>query len=114
MIAKYTVQHSVYTGSTDADGYPTEDEFEDPVDRPAYGLDPLSSRLDMTAEYDRRVITSKILGVPDPSVYSARDKVVWYGVAYFVSEDMRDYRTGPFSEGPGGEVILEKLQKVAE
>lgn len=109
MIAKYTVQHSVYTGSTDADGYPTGDNYASAVDRPAYGLEPLSSRLDASAEYDRRVITSKILGVPDPSVFSVRDKVVWYGDAFFVSEDIRDYRTGPFSEGPGGEVILEKV-----
>jgi hypothetical protein len=109
VIPKYVVQHSVYTGSTDVDGYPTGDEYEDPVDRPAYGLDPLSSRLDLSAEYDRRVVTSKILGVPDPEVYSPRDKVEWYGDAYFVSEDIRDYTTGPFSKGPGGEVILEKV-----
>jgi hypothetical protein len=109
MIAKYTVQHHAYTGSTDSDGYPTEDVFADPVDRPAYGLEPLSSRLDMSGTYDRRVITSKILGVPDPELYSARDKVVWYGAAYFVSEDVRDYTTGPFSRGPGGDVILEAV-----
>jgi hypothetical protein len=109
VIAKYTVQHSVYTGSTDADGYPTGDAYTAPTDRPAYGLDELSSRLDISAEYDRRVITSKILGVPDPTVYSPRDKVEWYGDLYFVSEDVRDYTTGPFSRGPGGEVVLEKV-----
>jgi hypothetical protein len=107
MIAKYTVQHHVYTGSTDDDGYPTGDEFAAPVDRPAYGLEPLSSRLDTSGTYDRRVITSKVMGVPDPGLFSPRDKVVWYGAAYFVSEDVRDYTTGPFSRGPGGEVVLE-------
>ena len=107
MFAKYTVQHSAYTGSTDADGYPTGDEWDEPVDRVAYGLEPLASRLDSSMTYDRRVISSKILGVPDPTVYSPRDKVSWYGVDYFVSEDVRDYTTGPFSPGPGGDVILE-------
>lgn len=109
MIAKYTVAHSAYTGSTDADGYPTGDAYGSSVDRPAYAIYPLSSQLNMTGEYDRRVITSKVLMVPDVSPYSPRDKVVLPGsdAEYFVSEDVRDYTTGPFEYRPGGEVVLE-------
>jgi hypothetical protein len=109
MTAKYTVSHAVYTGSTDADGYPTGDAYEPAVDRPAYGHYPLASQLNMTGEYDRRVVTSKVLMVPDVSPYTPRDKVVLWdsAIEYWVSEDVRDYTTGPFEYRPGGEVILE-------
>jgi hypothetical protein len=111
---KYTVQHFAYTGSTDSDGYPTGDGYATPVARPAYDIYPLSSQLNMTGDYDRRVITSKVMQVPDVSPYSARDKVVVPGGAeYIVSEDVRDYSTGPFTFRPSGdathfgEVVLE-------
>jgi hypothetical protein len=58
--AQYTVSHSAYTGSTDADGYPTEDAYATPVERLAYGIYPLASQLNMTGDYDRRVVTSKV------------------------------------------------------
>lgn len=109
MQAKYTIAHQVYQGSSDADGYPTGDTYAAAVNRPAYGIYPLSSQLDPSMEYDRRIITSKVVGVPDTSVYSARDKVTLNGEEYFVSEDVRDYTTGPFTPGPGGEIILEQV-----
>lgn len=115
MQARFTVAHEPYQGSTDSDGYPTGDAYGDPVDRVAYGWYPLSSQLSPAGEYDRRVITSKVLLVPDPNVYSSRDRVVLPGEddatnrTYFVSEDMRDYTTGPFGYDPGGEVVLEKV-----
>jgi hypothetical protein len=107
MQALYTLAHSAYTGSTDADGYPTGDAYASPVTRQAYGVYPLSSRLNDAGEYDRRIITSKVVMVPDVSPYSPRDKVVWQGTEYFVSEDVRDYTTGPFNYQPGGEIVLE-------
>jgi hypothetical protein len=115
LVAKYAVQHSAYIGSTDTDGYPTGDEYGSPVARAAYDWYPLSSQLSPAGEYDRRVITSKVLMVPDPSAFSSRDRVVLPGEGdvkdrtYFVSEDMRDYTTGPFGYDPGGEVVLEKV-----
>lgn len=115
MIAKYTVSHSQYADSTDDDGYPTGDTYADAVERKAFGIYPLVSQLNMTGDYDRRVITSKVILVPDVSPYSPRDKVVLPGDdteaerTYFVSEDVRDYTTGPFSYQPGGEVVLEKV-----
>lgn len=107
--ANYTVSHFSYTGSTDADGYPTADAYAAAVARPAYGIYPLASQLNMAGDYDRRVITSKVVMVPDVSPYSPRDKVVLPGsdTEYFVSEDVRDYTTGPFPYKPGGEIILE-------
>lgn len=112
MIAKYTVSHAAYTGSIDTDGYPTGDAYAPSVDRPAYAIYPLASQLNMTGEYDRRVITSKVLMVPDVSPYSPRDKVVLPGsdTEYWVSEDVRDYNTGPFNYSPGGEVVLEVVK----
>lgn len=109
MQPQYTVSHSAYTGSTDADGYPTGDAYSAAVDRLAYAIYPLSSQLNMTGEYDRRVVTSKVVMVPDVSPYSPRDKVILPGsnVEYFVSEDVRDYNTGPFGYFPGGEIVLE-------
>lgn len=109
MNALYTVAHSKYTGSTDSDGYPTGDDYATPVSRPAYAIYPLSSKLDISGDYDRRVITSKVVMVPDVSPYSPRDKVVLPGspIEYWVSQDVRDYTQGPFGFKPGGEIILE-------
>jgi hypothetical protein len=109
LTAKYTVQHSPYTGSTDSDGYPTGDAFGAAVSRPAFGWYALSSVLNPTGDYDRRVVTSKVLMVPDVSPYSPRDKVVLpdSDTEYWVSQDVRDDTTGPFAYQPGGEVVLE-------
>jgi hypothetical protein len=51
LTAKYTVQHSPYTGSTDSDGYPTGDAFGAAVSRPAFGWYALSSVLNPTGDY---------------------------------------------------------------
>lgn len=113
MQAQFTVSHSAYTGSTDVDGYPTGDAYAPAVERPAYAIYPLASQLNMTGDYDRRVVTSKVVMVPDVSPYSPRDKVALDGVEYFVSEDERDYSTGPFGFKPSpdaekfGEIVLE-------
>lgn len=112
--AKYKILHQEYTGSTDSDGYPTGDDHASAVERKAYGWYPLSSVLEMSGDYDRRVITSKVLLVPDVSPYSPRDKVILStdptGDAYFVSQDVRDYSSGPFTSTiSGGEIILEKV-----
>lgn len=116
MNTSFTVTHRKYLGSTDADGYPTGDSYADPVSRPVFGWYPLSSQLNVTGDYDRRVITSKVLQVPDVAPYSARDRIALPGddvdddtKAFFVSEDVRDYNTGPFGFKPGGEVILERV-----
>lgn len=109
----YTVSHQSYGGSTDDEGYPTGDAYSNPVDRPVYGWYPLASKMDNSGVYDRRVVTSKVLMVPDVSPYRPRDKVVLPGVepaasrTFYVSEDVRDYNTGPFGYKPGGEVVLE-------
>lgn len=109
MEANYVLHHSKYVGSTDADGYPTGDEYDEPVSRTVFGWYPLSSQLSMTGDYDRRVVTSKVIMVPDVSPYSPRDKVVLpdSDTEYWVSEDVRDYTTGPFGYRPGGEVVIE-------
>jgi hypothetical protein len=115
MQAKFVVSHAKYTGSTDSDGYPTGDAYGTPADRLVFGWYPLSSQLSPAGEYDRRVVTSKVVLVPDPTVFSPRDQVVLPGAddvserTYFVSEDMRDYTTGPFGYRPGGEIVLEKV-----
>lgn len=115
MDTPYTVSHEKYTGSTDSEGYPTGDAYADAVQREAYGWYPLSSQLNPAAEYDRRVITSKVLQVPDVAPYAVRDRVILPGDGseddrtFYVSEDVRDYNTGPFGFTPGGEVVLEKV-----
>lgn len=106
---RYTVTHRTYTGSTDVDGYPTGDAYGTATERPVYGWYPLASQLNMTGDYDRRVVTSKVVMVPDVAPYSPRDKVVLpdSDTEYFVSEDVRNYNTGPFGFQPGGEVVIE-------
>jgi hypothetical protein len=114
LATKYTILHLKYTGSTGDQGYPGEDQEDSAVQRKAYGWYPYSSHMDMSADYDRRLITSIVLLVPDVSPYSPRDKVILStdpdGDQYFVSEGVRDYSTGPFvSATKGGEIILEKV-----
>jgi hypothetical protein len=110
MEALYTISHSKYLGASSTDGYPSTPTFASPVSRLAVAIYPLSSQLNEGAEYTRRVITSKVVMVPDVSVYSPRDKVVLpAGDEYFVSEDVRDYTTGPFGFKPGGEIVVEKV-----
>lgn len=113
----YTVQHAKYIGSMDDEGYATGDEFEDPVDRPAYGWYPgqgagtsASSASDTGGgDYERRLITYKIVQVPDPTPYSLRDKVTLDGEDYFVAGDVMNYNTGPFGFQPGGEVFVQRV-----
>ncbi|OBJ52428.1 hypothetical protein [Mycobacterium asiaticum] len=122
---RYTIQHAKYlTGGADvggpddeSEGYPQADEFADPVDRPAYGWYPgqgsgtsAASASDTGGpEYERRLITYKIVQVPNPEVYSVRDKVILDGVEYFVAGDIMNYNTGPFGFTPGGEVFVERV-----
>lgn len=123
MDAAYVIQHASYTGSTDSDGYPAGDAYAAAVERPAYAIYPLSSQLNLSGDYDRRVITSKVVMVPDVSVYTPRDQVVLpvpvgetlINRTYFVSEDVRDYSSGPFGFEPSntaaafGEIVVEKV-----
>lgn len=117
MPAQYIIQHAKYLGSMDDEGYATGDEFDPPVDRPAYGWYPgqgagtsASSASDTGGgDYERRLITYRIVQVPDPTVYSLRDKVILDGVDYFVAGDVMNYNTGPFGFKPGGEVFVERV-----
>jgi hypothetical protein len=115
----YTVQHAPYLSGDDSDneGYPSEDTFGDLVDREVYGWYPgqgagtsASSASDPGgSDYDRRITTYAIVQVPNPEVYSLRDKVVLGGLDYFVAGTVMDYNTGPFGFKPGGEVFVERI-----
>lgn len=128
MQAPYTIQHSPYTGSTDNQGYPTDDEFGPTVNRQAYGWSPgqgnsgsSASAVNGGGDYDRRVVSYKVLLLPDVAPFHVRDRVVLPGDGdladrtYFVSADVRDYSTGPFGFKPSpdatafGEIVLEKI-----
>ena len=110
-----TVGYRRYNGTMSTDGYPgsptfTPPEDEDPEARPAYGHYPLSSVVPLgNDEYTQRVIRSEVVGVPDPTIYAPGDLVILDGRDYVVSEDFRDYRNGPNSPGPGGEIIVERV-----
>jgi hypothetical protein len=115
MEARKTVGYRRYNGTLSADGYPgsptfTPPDTDPPESRPAYGWYPLSSTVPTGSDdYMQRVIKSQVVGVPDPVIYAPGDLVILDGVDYVVSEDMRDYRNGPHSEGPGGEVVVERV-----
>jgi hypothetical protein len=125
MQASHPVSHSKYTGSMSVDGYPTGDAFDAPVQRLAYAVysrpGRTSSQMSTSADYERRIVTEKIVLVPDTSVYSARDKVILSGAGteeertFFVSGDVLDYSQGPFGFKPSGdagafgEVTIEKV-----
>jgi hypothetical protein len=115
MEARKTIGYRRYVGSMSADGYPGSPTFEPPdtappTDRPAYGWHPLASTVPLgNVDYIQRVIASQVVGVPDVTIYAPGDLVILNGVDYVVSEDVRDYTNGPFSHGPGGEVVVEKV-----
>jgi hypothetical protein len=110
MQALKTIGHSKYVGSMSPDGYPGAPAFEAEVMRPAYGWHPMASTVPLgDNDYTQRIIASMVVGVPDVGPYSAGDKITLAGRDYVVSEDVRDYTTGPFSAGPGGEIVVERV-----
>lgn len=110
MEALKVIGHAKYVGSMSEDGYPGAPTFQETVDRPSYGWYPLASEVPLgNDDYTQRVITSLVVGVPDVTPYAAGDLVVLAGQDYVVSEDVRDYTTGPFGRGPGGVIIVEKV-----
>jgi hypothetical protein len=115
MDAQKTIGHRKYIGSMSADGYPGMPTFSPPDTAPpnqypSYGWYPLASEVPLgNDDYTQRVITSLVVGVPDVKLYAAGDLVILDGENYVVSEDVRDYTTGPFGRGPGGVVIVEKV-----
>lgn len=104
-----------YNGSLSVDGYPGSPTFsppdtQPPEARPAYGWHPLTSEVPTgNNDYTQRVIKSEVVGVPDPTLYAPGDLVILNGVDYVVSEDIRDYRNGPWPGSPGGEVVVERV-----
>ena len=115
MEALKTVGYRKYLGSMSADGYPGSPAFTPPddqpaEDRPAYGWYPLASEVPLgNDDYTQRVIASIAVGVPDATIYAPGDLVILDGRDYVVSQDVRDYTTGPFDRGPGGLVIVERV-----
>ena len=119
MEAAYTIQHASYQPpGTDGDGYPIPEGHGDPVDRQVYGWYPQSSEATVgNDELSHRVITNKIVMVPDVSPYKPGDRVAFPGdditddeSAYRVSEDVRDFNTGPFGFKPGGAIVVERVR----
>lgn len=110
-----TIGHRKFIGSMSANGYPGMPTFsppdtQPPTSRPAYGWYPLASQVPLgNPDYNQRIIASLAVGVPDVTLYGPGDLVVLNGQDYVVSEDVRDYTNGPFSHGPGGEIIVEKV-----
>ena len=110
MEALKTVGHAKYVGSMSPDGYPGSPTFETEVTRPVYGWAPLASQVPLgNDDYTQRVISSSSWVSPTPP-FTTRRKVTLNGEDFVVSQDIRDYRTGPFSPGPGGEVIVERVR----
>ena len=115
MEALKTIGHRKYIGSMSAGGYPGAPTFDPPDtspadDQPAYGWHPQASSVPLgNPEYTQRVIASMVVGVPDVTLYAPGDLVILNGRDYVVSEDVRDYTNGPFSHGPGGEIIVERV-----
>jgi hypothetical protein len=114
----YSIQHAVYEGSTDDDGYSIAPTYGDPVTRKVYGWYPQTSEVPVgNDELTNRVIASIVVMVPDISPYSAGDLVAFPGgtisddeSAYRVSRDVRDFNNGPFGYKPGGEIVVERVR----
>jgi hypothetical protein len=115
MEALKVIGYRKYNGSMSADGYPgsptfTPPDTDPPDDRPAYGWYPLTAEWPVgNDDYSQRLIASTAVGVPDATIYAPGDLVILNGIDYVVSEDVRDFTTGPFGPGPGGVIIVEKV-----
>lgn len=112
------VTHAPYTGSTVADGTQGPPQYGSSVVREIYGWYPGSGQVSAASssvasgdDYILRVITSRVLLVPDTNPYSTLDRIVFPGetVPFFVSKDVRDFTNGPFGYQPGGEIVVEKV-----
>ena len=107
------IQHAKYqSGSGDEnDGYPNADSYDPPVSRDTFGWYPLTSQMSQDGDYNRRVIDHRVVMVTDATVYTVRDQITFPGddKPWFVSEDLRDYTTGPFPYRPGGEIVVKKV-----
>lgn len=115
MRATKTIGHRKYMGVLSAAGYPGAPMFDPPDTQPAtlrasFGWHPQASDVKIgDVEYTQRVIASMVVGVPDVTPYAPGDLVILNGNDYVVSEDVRDYTNGPFSRGPGGEIVVERV-----
>lgn len=122
--ARWGIGHAKYVSGMSEDGYPGSPAFEDEVVQPSFGWYSLASEVPLGNEdYTQRVITSLVVGVPDTAPYKPGDKVVLTarpipladliapvdGEDFVVSEDVRDYTTGPWDRGPGGVIIVERV-----
>lgn len=125
MEAQYTIKHASYTApGTDADGYPIPEGHGAAVDRQVFGWYPQSSQAGAGAstvvtgdEYAQRIITNKIVMVPDVTIYTPGDLIAFPGdditddeSAYRVSRDVQDFNTGPFGYKPGGAIVVERVR----
>lgn len=117
MKADRTITHTPYTGSTVTDGTSGPPQYGTPVTRNVFGWYPSSGQASTASsnvaagdDYKLRVVTSRVVLVPDASPYSPRDKVVFPDDTdpFFVSQDVRDWSTGPFSSKQRGEIVVEK------
>jgi hypothetical protein len=122
---RFGIGHAKYVGSVSADGYPGSPHFEDEVVQRSYGWYPLSAEWPAgNDDYTQRLISSLIVGVPDVLPYSPGDLVVlppvpilfdeavapMVGENFVVSEDVRDFTTGPWGRGPGGTIVVERVK----
>lgn len=127
MRARFWVGRASFTpGTVDDDGYSVPAAHGDIEAVKVFGWYPLASDMPVGAELTRRIVTSKIILVPDVSGWQPSDKVWLIGTVedednpvaepadlddfYLVSEDVRDFNTGPFGYRPGGAVVIERTQ----
>jgi hypothetical protein len=110
------IQHAKFQasggdGPDDNDGYPNGDTYDTPITRDTFGWYPLSSQVSSDFDFDRRVVDKRVVMVPDATVYTVRDQITFPtdDKPWFVSEDLRDYTTGPYGYRPGGEIVAEKV-----
>lgn len=120
MRARFTISRARYVPShvDPADGYSVPASYEPPELLKVFGWQPLASDMPVGAELTHRIVTSKLVLAPDVSLFQPSDRVWLFDVSddpsnadfYHVSEDVRDYNTGPFGYRPGGAVVIERTQ----
>lgn len=115
-IANITVQHQVWSqGPPNAHGVGV-DQWAAPVTRAVNAIHPLHRmpHHDIAdSEYVGRVMVDWIMVVPDPTVYSKNDRVVYNGATYRVQNTPINWgATNPFGFDNtffGGEVHIQRV-----
>lgn len=102
------MQHEVYQGATDGDGYPTAPQYDPAVERFAFLVQPdMENLIETDQKAASRSVVRWLIGVPSVQPYNIYDRITVNSETFRV-EEIRDMSLSPFPL-PYGQPRLEGL-----